>query len=66
MKMINKKNGEEDIETAPNRWRRRERKAKPKMRVHGRRIKELAKQLSEKISNRKESPCGKTAGNNQI
>lgn len=38
----------QDEEPAPNRWRRRERKVKPKMRVHGRRIKELAKKLSEK------------------
>jgi len=44
-----KPQGQEDYtETASSRWRRRERKAKPKMRVHGRRIKELAKKLSEK------------------
>jgi hypothetical protein len=48
MKNISKKNGEEDIEVAPSRWQRRERKAKPRMRVHGRRIKELARRLSEK------------------
>ena len=38
----------DDIETAPSHWQRRERKAKPKMRVHGARIKKLTRQLTKK------------------
>ncbi|KKU49199.1 MAG: hypothetical protein UX68_C0002G0026 [Parcubacteria group bacterium GW2011_GWA2_46_9] len=43
-------NQQDAQETAPGRWRRREQKSKPKMRVHGRGTKDLAKRLSDKNS----------------
>ena len=46
--MIKVRGQEDYLDAAANRWQRRERKAKPKMRVHGRRLKELARKLSEK------------------